>query len=291
MNAPQENLAQSLHRILPKVEGVGSVQAEEAKAIHLYAVPANHRIQEVDLERLLPGPRRARFTANFDDAPSFLSYVNRHKTEATMVWCHFSPSEGRLSFRAVFDEHLPGAPAWREHVARFEPATSKQWATWVLSNGVQKGQFDFALFLETNEQDITSGADGKYPSSLQMLQMATNFEANAEKSVKSMVRLQSGGVELNYVDKDDAQTVSKMTVFEKFCIGIPVFWQRQQGSEPVAAYAIEARLRYRRDGAGVKFWYDLVRPDVAHERASADTINAIKAGLDGLGVPMVFGSE
>ena len=96
---------------------------------------------------------------------------------------------------------------------------------------------------------------------------------------KSNIRTQSGGVNLTFVNDDDAQTVESMKLFEKISIGIPVFWGG-------AAYRIDARLRYRVKDGGLKFWYELIRADKVMEDATKTMIEKIKADT---GVPLFFG--
>ena len=71
-----------------------------------------------------------------------------------------------------------------------------------------------------------------------------------------------------------------MQLFERFAIGIPVFWNGD-------AYQITARLKYRvRDGK-VSFWYELERTDVVFEAAARELIAAVRAGAE---VPFFFGT-
>jgi uncharacterized protein YfdQ (DUF2303 family) len=85
---------------------------------------------------------------------------------------------------------------------------------------------------------------------------------------------------VTFVQDDDAQTLEKMKIFDRFSIGIPVFW----GGD---AYQIDARLRYRvRDGK-LTFWYELIRPDRTLEAATRTVIENIKTET---GTPLFFGS-
>lgn len=112
-----------------------------------------------------------------------------------------------------------------------------------------------------------------------MLEMALSFEANQDMRFKSAIRLQNGGVQMSFVQDDDDQTLQKMQLFERFAIGIPVFWNGD-------AYRIEARLRYRvRDGK-LTFWYDLLRQDKVLEAATKTVIEQIRTNT---GNPFFFG--
>ena len=84
---------------------------------------------------------------------------------------------------------------------------------------------------------------------------------------------------MNFVQSDDQQTVDKMKLFDRFRIGIPVFWNGD-------AYPIIARLRYRVREGKLTFWYELVRQDKVLEAATLTMIHAVQ---EGAGVPFFFG--
>lgn len=277
----QENIAQTLARELPKPSVLQTLStADEDGAIIYVAVPKHSQLEKIDGENLLRAPRRTKAVTTLTDHPSFLHYVNEHKELATAVWCQFDPVTYKLAFNAVIDEIGPAMPAWRSHKASFTPTMSNEWLTWTENNRKVMTQLEFAYFIEEHEDDI-SAVDG-FPSSLDMMKMATEFEARQDQAIKSTVRLQNGGVELAYVSNDDAQTIEKMRLFEKFKIGIPVFRGATEGC------LLEARLRYRTNQGKASFWYELVRPDRAHEMAAKTMIETIKAGLNE--VPVLMGS-
>lgn len=87
-------------------------------------------------------------------------------------------------------------------------------------------------------------------------------------SIKSAVRLQDGGVRLNYVADSDTGTVSQLEVFNRFAIGIPVYWGCDR-------YQLEAKLRYRAKDGKVLFWFELVRPHRIAEAAANDLIDQL----------------
>lgn len=286
----KENIAATLSQILPKAEVVATMDVPGLvgdKLLHI-ALPGNTKLQTIDLQNLLPRPRRAEGVAAFSDLDSFVDFVAQFARSGTTVWCDVDPVKGHLSFEAVIDDHEPGAAGWRKHRASFVPRPSVQWLTWSKASGVEKSQMEFATFIEHNEKDIYSALG--YPSSLEMMSMATNFEANADRRLKSRIRLQSGGVELHYVSTDDDATVERMRMFERFKIGIPVFWEyRGLGEEDkILAYEIEARLRYKTVSGEPKFWFELIRPDIVHERASAALISRVRGRIP-MDVPLFFG--
>src|SRR5574337_191587 len=131
--------------------------------------------------------------------------------------------------------------------------TSPSASWWLGMDGKPQSQVAFATFIEDNLRDIA--ATEGFPTGAEMLSMALSLEANQDSRFKSSVRLQSGGVDLTFVEKEDAETLRRMSIFERFAIGIPPFFNGP-------AYRVEARLRYRVRDMQLSFWYDLIRPDL-----------------------------
>lgn len=286
--AAEANLAETLHRILPAPQILQTTEAGDQHppglSIFHAAVPKGFDLKEVqvDLEKYLPTPRTTQATATLADADSFLAYVSRHADPSkSVVWCQFNPKTFVLSFTAVIDEHAKDAPGWRRHQASFTPSMSAEWVTWTGNTGTNgaKEQVEFAEFLERNEGDIAAGEG--LPSSADMMTMATNFEVTSEKRLRSSVRLSSGAIQLEYIDKEDEATVEKMRLFDKFAIGIPVFWAGP-------GYLISARLKHRIAQGKAKFWYELIRPDRVHEAAAKELIERVQAGIGA--VPLLMGA-
>jgi uncharacterized protein YfdQ (DUF2303 family) len=271
----ERNIADALAEHLPKPATIiTNEDIEGGGQVDYVALPKGFELKKVDNEDLLEHPRRAKTTATLSDPASFLAYVRQHATLATKVWCDFDPQTFRLAFTAVIDDHHQQTAGWRGHTAVYRPDMSAEWKVWTGQDEKPLSQLEFAAFLERNSDDINTGEGGdtRFPSSLDMLKMATEFEANSDKSIKSVVRLQSGGYRFDCVDDEDAATRSQMQVFERFMIGIPVFFAG-------VGYRIQARLKYRNSGGKLAFWYELIRPDSMHEHAARELIQSIGAGL------------
>ncbi len=243
------------------------------------ALPPGWTLQERDDEKLAMMPRRKRATVRLHDSESLVDYLERHASDAhTTVWCEADYAAGKVAFTAIVNDHgVEEDPHWRDHIARYTPVYSQEWRNWVGKNKQTFSQAEFAMFIEDNLKDVTS-AEG-LPTGAQMLEMALSFEANQDMRFKSAIRLQNGGVQMSFTQDDDNQTLAKMQLFDRFAIGIPVFWNGD-------AYRVDARLRYRvRDGK-LTFWYELVRSDKVLESATKTLIEQIR-GLTEL--PFFFG--
>lgn len=235
-------------------------------------LPQENGYREVSLDRsaLFPRPERVTGLRQFDDAQSLIHFyaaaLPHQGVGEPRLYCDADFVAGSAVVTAVFND----SPGWRDFRAVYAPKSSVEWKRWLIRNGHDNAftQETFALFIEDNLADIAA-VEGM-PSGSEMLAMATNLEVNAENRFKSAIRLQSGGVDLTYVDSEDDETLKKMKLFERFAIGIRVL----QGGE---AYRIDARLRYRTRDGKLTFWYELIRPDKTYE----DALRAEIARIEG----------
>lgn len=275
----QENLAQTLAKEMKQpVEVLTGLQG----ATRHVAMPLDWKLVEYNNEPSLPAPLRKRAKVKLQDAESFIDYVKRHGslTDST-VWGTANYQEGRVSFVAIINDHGEddAKAQWRDHTAHFSPEFSEEWRRWFGQNRKPMSQAEFAAFIEENLKDVAS-PDVGLPTGAQMLEMALSFEANQDMRFKSAIRLANGGVQMSFVQDDDGQTLAKMQLFERFAVGIPVFWNGD-------AYRIDARLRYRARDGKVSFWYELIRQDKTLEAATTTLITAIR---DKTGTPFFFGN-
>lgn len=252
----------------------------DTPASMLFGVPDGWRLETAEsLERLAPTPWRKKGRVRLVDRDSFISYVMEHRVPETRLYATVSHQSARpLEVLAVFNDHQSSAfdgaesmPGWRDFSALFVPRASEEWTRWTASNGKTMSQFEFAQFIEDNMKDIAGG--DRLPSGADMLKMALQFELTQDKRIKSAVRIQSGGTNIEYVEDDDAGTVERMQAFDRFDIGVPVFWRGQ-------GYRVQAKLRYRLRDGQLRIWYDLVRPDVAVDDAVRDLLATISSGTE-----------
>ena len=273
------NIAETLAREL-KTPTILVCDAEMADHYAVIGLPPGWNTETLDTEKHQPAPRRKRAKLRLHDAESFIGYVKRHGSLAdSTVWCEADYTAGKIAFTAILNDHGEEVhqPAWRDHTAAFAPTFSEEWRRWIGKNKQTFTQVDFAGFIEDNLKDIAA-VEGS-PTGAQMLEMALTFEANQDMRFKSAIRLQNGGVQMSFVQDDDAQTLQKMQVFDRFVLGLPVFWNGD-------AYPLSARLRYRvRDGK-LAFWFELIRQDKVLEAATKTVISQIR---EKTGNPFFFG--
>lgn len=244
------------------------------------ALPPGWNLQQFDDEKYRDAPIRKKATVILTDTPSFIDYIKRHGSLTTSTtWCKVNYGNSYVSFTAILNDHgeTEDAPAWRDHRAIYKPEFSEEWKRWATMNKEPFSQVLFANFIEENLRDIVSVNNS--PTGAQMLAMALSFEANQDMKFKSAIRLQSGGVNMSFVQTDDAQTIAQMEMFDRFTLGMPVFW----GGD---AYQIDARLRYRQREGKLHFYYELIRQDKVLEAATQTIIKTIR---ETTGNPFFFG--
>ena len=275
-----QNLLETLSDKLQKPVNL-SDEADRLDYLDMLALPPNWTLHIEDNEKLLPQPRRKTGTIALHDSKSFIAYLQRHKVaDLTTIYALADYIGSIIEFHAIIDDH--NAPSdgqqWRQFRANYIPEFSVEWQMWTKNNGKKFSQSEFGYFLEDHLEDIAQ-AEGM-PTGAQLLEMALNFEAKQDLRFKSAVRLQSGGVQMNFVQDDDDQTLSKMQMFDRLAVGIPVFWG---GS----AYRVDARFRYRVKEGTLVFWYELIRPERIMEAATGELIGHIKEATE---LPFYFGS-
>lgn len=238
-------------------------------------VPDGYKRESLELN--LAQPTRKRANTGMDDTPSFIAYINRHKTISSVIYAHTNIEAQSLQATCVLDDHDAGntlienGAHWGEHKASFTPEKTLEWSKWNLLNGKKMSQTDFANFIEDNLPDIQSVDNS--PSGSDMLKMALNFEATYDKRFISKVNNQSGGITMEFKSTDDKETVTRMDVFSRFTLGLTVFIKG-------AAYPLQARLKYMAKDGALQFWYELVRPDRVFIEACANELATIQAGTE-----------
>ncbi len=245
------------------------------------ALPSGWTMRREDFEYLLPQPRRKTGQIELCSTESFIEYVKKHGSLVnSAIYCTANYMSEEISFKSILNDHgeLATEQQWRDYQALYRPLNSLEWNDWTAINKKPMTQREFAEFVENHLDDITPASD--MPTRSELLEMIIKFEATQDSRLKQHVRLQSGGIELNFVNKDDEQTIQKMKMFEKISIGIPVFENDQN------IYRIDARLRYRIREGILTFWYELIRADKVLKLSTEQMINEIRSKT---GLPFYFG--
>lgn len=219
------------------------------------SVPNTESLQTKDLEPFLSAPRTARGAATLYDPTSFAAYVTRQcagAEKATTLWALYD----NKCVDAVFNDHLPDAPGWRDHTASLVMILDQDWRAWVGSNGNYLRQEQFGEFLMDQAHVIVD------PPAADLIGIATTFTAKKNVTFESAIRQNSGDVRFEF--REDTTTrvgKDKVDIPERFTIRLPVF----TGSDETVE--LSARLRWKLRGDDFSIGYKLQRPDIAERQA------------------------
>jgi uncharacterized protein YfdQ (DUF2303 family) len=235
---------------------------------HFATVPAGYTHKDVTdlVEKTQPTPNRKRGTVVVKDMSSLLAYCDAqqvaNKAQAT-GFIYADPD--KRSITAVFNDQRDSVAGWRDHRAEFTSEYTPEFKKWLNNDKQQRGQTEFAEFIEDNFADITE------PAAQALLDVATTIQAKTDINFSSAKRLQNGQVQLQYTETIDARAGANgaLEIPKEFTLGLRIF---KNGS----GYKIKARLKYRLHGGAIKFWYELDRPERSIEDAFAGYVEQVR---------------
>lgn len=209
---------------------------------------------------------------------AFIDLTNRHKTEHSAV---FADTDWKKpSFQAVIDYHenTSGGPAdnLKHRIAYAFPA-SEEWKAWVEQNGEPMEQGKFAAFLEDRIADLSAPTDAEriwlerdfgttVATPAQLIQLSRGLQVNVDSIVKNVVNLATGEAQVAFEETHTDGNGQPLKVPGIFMLAIAPFFMGEKVSLPV-------RLRYRKVGQKIAWFYQMYRPDqFVTERVRDDLI-------------------
>lgn len=250
-----------------------------------------HALPESLFDEYRTEPKRRRGVATLLDLDSFIAHVNRFSDNDTVIFADNRREAPKLT--AVLDYHRAGAasdPRFGNHRSTFAFPLSDEWKAWTGQDDTKMTMGDFARFLEDHIIDVlpipmislegasklyvdTLGGMGKVADPSKLMQMASEFQVFENSVVKSAQSLNSGETAIEFASEHMDAQGQKLVVPTMFVLGIPVF----KGEAP---YQVIARLRYRKSGSQITFWYELWRTDLVFDHAFDESISKVKAGTN-----------
>lgn len=260
----KQNLAQVAELLINYGANTVPTQIEAEDGSTKVVIPEGYKLETIPaLERPLV---RINDATIFHELPSFVSYVNRFKTETTRIFAEpgFVASGGKASVMAVLDYHdqnrTPGRCA---HTATYAPRYSDQWTRWKSACIKPLEQVEFADMIEELRQDIAD------PPAAALLDVVRTLKIKKDVEYDSVVYQPNGGVVLNYAEK--VSQVTKTGVMpEVMTLGIPVFFRGERFQVPVF-------IRYKLSQGKLSFALRMDRPDLIEDTAFADLTARIGA--------------
>lgn len=233
------------------------------------------------IEALRQLPARRTGTAKVLTLQSFIDLTNRHKDDHTVIFANTDWKSPTLT--AVIDYHQTDALSRHlQHRILYAFPISEEWSAWTDQNGTVMDQGEFAAFVEdrlaelatphvAEREELERLFQTKLATPAELMQLSRGLQVNVGINVKTAKTLQTGEAEIIYEESHRDSAGNKLIVPGLFIIKLPVF----VGGEPVR---LPARLRYRAAGGGIKWFFQLYRPDVyVTERIRADLALAANA--------------
>lgn len=225
-------------------------------AVPLVALPKNQELHS--LEEFLPPARISRHV-NLCEATSFCDYINRFKTDKTMI---FAAIDGQgVTFHAILDYHEPApslAPAYCQHHAFFTASHTPEWQIWCEYNRKSMNQVAFATFIEDNLPLF------REPTGATLLDLVRSLHGHKNARFNSALRLDNGAWSVEY-DEDivvKGNSTAKNGGFEL----PPVIKAGMSVFLGAAAYEVPARLKVRLEDRKLILWYETINlPQIVRE--------------------------
>ncbi len=219
---------------------------------------------------ILPKPAFIDQLVNLDQTASLIDYVNRFKTEDTVIFADLD----EMHITAVIDYHaaVSAGPGLVEHQAVLQLSHSSEWDTWSAISGRMYDQKSFARMLDVNSDDISQ------PTAADLLEKVMDVEMATTVSVAR--KLESTGSSRG---KHDASRVTTGTVLPPFfLLSIPVF----TGESKIEVRAMTLDNQDGNTGK-ISLGLELVRTRILIETELARIGRAIAAATS---VPVMLGS-
>lgn len=223
-------------------------------------------------------PSRKRGAARALTLLSFIDLVNRHKTADSAV---FAATDWKApGFTAVIDYHEAksgGAADNLKHRIEYSFPASEEWKAWVEQNGQPMEQAEFAAFLEDRIADLSAPTTAEkialerdfattVATPAELIQLSRGLQVNVSSVVKNMTTLQSGEASIQFEEQHTGGDGKPLKVPGIFMLAIAPFFMGEKISLPV-------RLRYRKAGTKILWFYQMYRPDqFVTERVRDDLI-------------------
>jgi hypothetical protein len=290
----------------PTVTGIVDPVSGTTALVRIASDGSVSAIPSTVFNEYLNGPRYRTGTATLLSLASFIQHVNRFADTHSMVFA--DNNRAKPSLTAVLDYHsadgknengdyIKGQQRFGRHRSSFAFPLSDEWIAWNGINAKALTMKEFAAFLEDHivdvmmPQDVSlSPAAAKFVDRLggkasiadpaALMTLASNFEVFEQSNAGEKQNLSSGEKAINFETIHVDRNGQALTVPQMFVLAIPVF----KMGDP---FQILARLRYRKTGGMIHFYYELWRLDLIFDTAFDEAVKQVE---DETGVPVLLGS-
>lgn len=227
-------------------------------------------------------PRRKIGTAIAASLDSFVALTNHARIAESVLFAKPDKASPTLTAVVNYHEKNAGEPRFGDHRVHYAFPVSPEWQKWTGYNGKQMGQADFAAFLEDRILDIMEPPNiqtadpavdsvlelanklgGSFAGPTRLMELSRGMTVNVEAKVGANINISSGEATINFEEQHVDAKGAPLKVPSLFLILIPVF-------DRGPAYRVAVRLRYRKDGHRLIWWYQLYQPEKSFDHAFAE---------------------
>jgi uncharacterized protein YfdQ (DUF2303 family) len=274
---------------------------KDAQGVPFAIVPSGKKIESLKriLDEYRTKPERRSGTATLTTQASFVDHVKRFAGDASVIFADRTPASPSLL--AVYDYNPAGpendAAAFGRHRAVYSFPLSDEWKAWTSADESEMDAAKFAAFLEDRLQDVrvvdtdTEAEDspilaiamlfqGRYATPNQLLNLSRSLDINASVAVRQALRLETGEIDVRFVETHSDGEGKPITIPNLFVISIPVFRDGER-------FRMVCRLRYRLANTHVTWWYTMVQPERYLDTAIVEVVEAVQKATER---PVMFGA-
>lgn len=281
-----DHVAKMLENIQPR-----TIQVKDAElAADILLVPVGMKAESVAkyIDEYRERPKRRSGIERADRLQAFIDLTNRFKSQSSVIFAKGEITDRSMaaSLTAILNYHPANGVNEDadngDHKVSYTFPISKEFNFWLGNNVEPMDQQTFALMLEERVDEMCVADDEdrlifnnlrpKFGDPLEILELSKNLVIYSDESVQQGGNLATGEREIKFSAVHSAKDKSgkPVTVPDFFMLRIPVF----AGETPVK---IPARLRYRRKGEGLVWFYDLYRVDQVFETAFDAALAVVKS--------------
>lgn len=265
------------------------VKGTEGLVIAPNGMNITHVKQVIDAERTAPETLKG--STNLHNCKSFCDYVNRYKTDDSVVF--YNKPEGTIT--CIFDCATKDKTSYERHKAEYSFPFSEELKSWRGENNSLMSQLDFAMFIEKNVLDLAEPptpenegealknirmrCGGHFASVAKMVELSKGIAVRADEKAVIKHDLNTGEATIQFSSEHTDADGKPVKVPNMFVIVIPVL----DGGK---AYQLPCRLRYRLNNGSVRWWYEVINLDKAIEMAIDEELQEISKAVE---LPLFYG--
>lgn len=304
MNAPNVNIVHDAEakavadvvrkHIEPRLIAIGH-EVPNGPERQVMLIPNGLGVQSLRqlLNEYRTAPERRKGLAELSELDSFIYHVNRFRDADSALFADRDTDEPSLI--CVLDYHragAEGAPRFGEHRARYAFPISDEWRAWTSQNGKPMDQGAFALWIEDHLgtiADPASAGEGakqfcallsvQFASANKLLELSRGLSVHVGERVQNHVNLASGEGNVTFATSHADEQGKPIKVPGAFLLALQVF----RGG---ALYLVPTRLRYRVQGGGITWSYDMWRSADVFDLAIGEACEKARTATE---LPLFYG--